>query len=183
MSSEVESTSSSSSSVARLYSDIWKVKFSKDSLSASIFSWGPLLRRLCDVCGGSSSACQGSGIRFPFKIPQDMFYLTPLPLLHFRHFSFWSAPLLLLTTTNPLAAHMLNNHKGGEHYGRHKDSFPEFPLLSSCGSFLWKTVFLSDFPVSKHTGTRGAPTNEQQEVSWIEPLATSVVWLIVNLGW
>lgn len=58
MSSPVESTSSSSSSVALLYSDIWKVKFRKDSLSASMF---PLAHPLVCLCAtsGQSAKLQG----------------------------------------------------------------------------------------------------------------------------
>lgn len=63
--------------------------------------------------GCSSSVYEGSGIRSPFKIPQGMFYLSCLHLRTVSHFSFRSGVRLLFTPKNPLMAHMLNTHKGG----------------------------------------------------------------------
>lgn len=83
MSSAVESTRSSSSSVALLYDDIWKVKCRKDSLSASMFL---LPRRLSPthVCARESvcvwrlfvSGLWGFRVGFPFKIHQEVSRLS-----------------------------------------------------------------------------------------------------------
>lgn len=64
MSSLVESTSSSSSSVALLYRDIWKVKLRKDSLSASMF---PPLASACMSARDVWSLSSPWGFRVEFQ--------------------------------------------------------------------------------------------------------------------
>lgn len=118
MSSPVESTRSSSSSVARLYKDIWKVKFRKDSLSASMFSQGaPRSRtwgRTCVVASPRQSVrVQGSG--FPLKSHGTCFICLVLCSSTYAQTGTFLSEALLGSFSHPqtLTAHMLNTHKGG----------------------------------------------------------------------
>lgn len=103
---------------------------------------------------GGSAGPSGCRDQVSSSVPPDMFDLSLPPLLRSSHASFPNAALLLLTTTNPLAAHMLNGGGG-------------IPGTVVLRLFVSKTLFL-DFPDSHHAGTRDVPANEKQEASRAE---------------
>lgn len=167
MSSPVESTRSSSSSVARLYKDIWKVKFRKDSLSASMFSQGvPRSRTWGRTCVAASPRqsvrVQGSG--FPLKSRRTCFICLVLCCSTYPQTGTFLSGALLGSFSHPqtLTAHMLSTHKG-EHHSRHKDSSLYGPLVAPL-----KSNCLPGFPrfPSNWHGRRPDPWKTGSKLNW-----------------